>query len=66
MEGDVDQLDRRVVRLEEKHAFTERTAEELSAELVRAYEQIERLAHRLSVLEGRLGKIDSVEAAADE
>jgi uncharacterized coiled-coil protein SlyX len=59
MEGDVFQLDERVVRLEEKHAFAERTSEELSAELVRAYEQIERLAKRLAILEARLGTLDA-------
>lgn len=55
----MDQLDKRIDRLEEMHAFTERTAEELSAELVRAYEKIERLATRLAALEKRLGSIES-------
>ncbi len=50
----MNDFDQRIQRLEEKHAFTERTAEELSAELARAYEQIDRLVRRMEALEKRL------------
>lgn len=66
MEVAVDHLDKRVERLEEKHAFAERTAEELSTELVRAYEKIERLTARLGALEKRLGAIESAEEVEEE
>lgn len=50
----MNDFDQRIQRLEEKHAFTERTAEELSAELARACEQIDRLVRRMEALEKRL------------
>lgn len=54
----MNDFDQRIQRLEEKHAFTERTAEELSAELARAYEQIDRLVRRMEALEKRLVAIN--------
>ncbi|MBL8746577.1 MAG: SlyX family protein [Phycisphaerae bacterium] len=55
----MDEISRRVERLEVGHAFAERTADQLSAELLRAYEQIARLTTRLEALERRLGEIES-------
>ena len=44
----------RLERLEESHAFAERHAEELSKQLIEAYERIETLEKRLRDLERRL------------
>lgn len=44
----------RLERLEESHAFAERHAEQLSNQLIEAYERIEQLEKRLRDLERRL------------
>ena len=51
-------MNKRVERLEEKNAYAEHAADQLSSELLRAYEQIERLMTRLEALERRLGMIE--------
>lgn len=47
----------RIGKLEEAHAFAERNAEQLNAELLRAFREIERLRARLADLEGRLVRL---------
>jgi len=50
----MNDLQPRIEKLEEAHAFTERTGEQLSDELRTAYKRIESLEHRLEKLDGRL------------
>lgn len=50
----MDELQQRITKLEEAHAFTDHTAEQLHAEVLRAFEAIEKLRHRLDALERRL------------
>lgn len=57
----VEELSKRIERLEEKHAFAEHTADQVSIELIRAYEAIERLTSRLESLERRLAALDRAE-----
>jgi len=47
-------LQPRIEKLEESHAFNERTSEQLSDELRAAYKRIESLERRLEKLDGRL------------
>jgi uncharacterized coiled-coil protein SlyX len=54
----MEDLRQRIERLEDSLAFTEREKEQLSEQLLKAYEQIQRLARRLDALEGRLGSIE--------
>lgn len=61
----MDHLAKRIERLEEQHAFSEHTADQLSAELIRAYHAIERLTARLESLERRLTALD-IEAPGNE
>ncbi|MDX2116174.1 MAG: SlyX family protein [Planctomycetota bacterium] len=50
----MDELRERLLKLEEAQAFAEHSADQVSAELLRAFEQIERLARRLDRLEQRI------------
>ena len=51
--GTVDDLRDRLTKLEESQAFSERAAEQMHGELIRAFEEIEKLRHRLAALEQR-------------
>lgn len=53
--------DPHITRLEEAIAFNERTIEELSAELAKAYERIEALSRRIDELETRVGEVEREE-----
>lgn len=53
----MDEVNRRIERLEEGQAFADRTSEQLSEELVRAFEAIERLMRRIDGLERRLASL---------
>lgn len=59
----MDELHKRIEKVEESVAFGEHTADQLSRELLRAFQTIERLESRLRSLEARL---ESLHAAADE
>lgn len=48
-------------RLEEAVAFNERTIEELSAELAKAFERIEAMARRLEEIESRMTDLEREE-----
>jgi uncharacterized coiled-coil protein SlyX len=54
--------DERLTRLEESLGFAERTVEQLSEELGRAFEEIDRLRARLARLEGRLEGVEERES----
>lgn len=55
----MNELPERIEKLEMSQAFTERQAETVAAELLRAFREIERLSKRLELLELRLRRLNS-------
>lgn len=60
-----EDLIRRITRLEEAHAFSEHTADQLGHQLAEAHRMIDRLAARIGALEHRLREQDAAKAADD-
>lgn len=61
----MDDLNKRIERLEDAQAFGDHAKDQLSEQLLRAYEQITRLTRRLEALERRLGSLEEPEAEGD-
>ena len=56
----------RIMKLEEAVAFNERTIDELSAELAKAYERLDALSKTIEDLGTRLTDLEFVDAAPDD
>lgn len=56
----------RLQQLEEAQAFAERTADQLSAEIIRAFDQLIALQRRVEQLEGRLAGTEQKAGGASE
>ena len=56
----------RIEKLESALAFEQHTQEQLSEQLIRAFEILDRLERRLGALEGRLSALEEVELEGEE
>jgi len=61
----MNELHPRIEKLEESHAFAERTSEQLSEELRTAFARIERLEKRLGALDDRLLRLGEAVTDSD-
>ncbi len=62
----MDDVNKRLEKLEETHSFSEHTTDQLHEQLVRAHELIGRLSARLVALEGRLNSLEHTSAQSGE
>lgn len=64
----MNDIEKRVDKLEETHSFSEHTTDQLHEQLVRAHDLIDRLSARLVALEGRLNSLEhsATQSASDE
>lgn len=62
----MDEPPRQLEKLEEAIAFTERAAEQLSEQIVRAFAEIERLNKRLAAIESRVGSLEQPSEPGEE
>lgn len=54
----MNDIDKRISKLEESHSFAEHTTDQLSQQLVRAHELIDRLTARIGALESRIKSLE--------